>query len=262
MELNILPDAYEDWSDYRAAVSEYVVKHSDAGASCLVVGAGACNDLDIVLLLKHFSSITLADIDMDAMRRGLIKQSPDLSRIVLQKADIIGIDETSYRAFSFELEKMARNGERDLTEAFLKAGHQLISNRTPDPFYENARFDSVVCIGVHSQLLSVIPRIARVFSKAGLVDAERVCSFISDMNASIMPLVNRLLLDISNGNVIFGLENERVGIEGGIEGACQAMVDLRKRKDISITDAQTLLWPFVPVNRHFYRMILMNVNKI
>ena len=61
ISLSHLPNAYEEWTEYRSALTAFIISSTIGGGTALIVGAGESNDLDLARLAVHFSSITLLD---------------------------------------------------------------------------------------------------------------------------------------------------------------------------------------------------------
>lgn len=261
MRLNIIPNAYEEWSDYRKTLTDFIINHTKVKRSALIVGAGRCNDFDLKRLSDHFSSLTLADIDSEAICQGLKKQEISSERAYVRRADIVGLGADKLRALSEEVEILARKGKNDLTDVFLNRCESLFNERIPDPLYTTGQFDYVICIGVHSQLLSIIPRIACVFQRAGFMNIETVCKYVSSMNTQLIPEINSKLIRISKDGILFGLEKQRIGMSGAIEGAKQAFVDLEANPYIDVIDSLETVWPFNLSSRHLYRITLLYTEK-
>ena len=71
LQKQFLPHAYEDWAEYRNAISNYLIASTAADSTLAIFGAGCCNDWDLSLLARHFSSITLIDNNLPAMKQAL-----------------------------------------------------------------------------------------------------------------------------------------------------------------------------------------------
>ena len=58
-----LPDAYEDWREYRQLLTDTVIEcgNGDQSKTIAIIGAGRCNDIDLKALCRHFEIITLVD---------------------------------------------------------------------------------------------------------------------------------------------------------------------------------------------------------
>ena len=73
------------------------------------------------------------------------------------------------------------------------------------------------------------------------------------MNRTVVQEVNAQLLSLAATGLILGLETGRVGMDGGIEGAFQAIEDVRNRNIVPSSQI-TLLWPFDRSQGKFYQM--------
>lgn len=72
----ILPNAYDDWRDFRTQLTDTMIRHKACEANSLaIMGAGRCNDIDLERLWPDFQKITLIDIDTDSMEEG-VKRLP------------------------------------------------------------------------------------------------------------------------------------------------------------------------------------------
>lgn len=77
---------------HRARTTDLIV--SIAGAdplSLCVLGAGNCNDLDLRRLLGTFADVQLVDLDLDAMRAGVRRQTVPVDRIRVHRGDLSGV---------------------------------------------------------------------------------------------------------------------------------------------------------------------------
>ncbi len=90
----VMPNAYNDWSKYREQVTKLIIKDVNKDIvgyesvktgvvtttmkpvyredmSIAILGAGACNDFDLLELSQHFDRITLIDVDMESMQKAI-----------------------------------------------------------------------------------------------------------------------------------------------------------------------------------------------
>ncbi len=68
-------DNWENAAEHRQRVTEGLVRGFEAGEARLcVLGAGNCNDLDLVTLLSVFREVALVDLDDEALRQGVARQ--------------------------------------------------------------------------------------------------------------------------------------------------------------------------------------------
>lgn len=59
--------------------------------SLLVMGAGNCNDLELSKLVKHFASVTLVDIDKQALEKGVRQLRSDKKLVLKGDVDVTGM---------------------------------------------------------------------------------------------------------------------------------------------------------------------------
>ncbi len=88
---------YENWKVYRNQVSHLfndatktLSKEQD---SCLVLGAGNCDDIDLINLKTRFKKIALSDIDISSMKQGITRQGLKLDDFTLVQADFTGFEQ-------------------------------------------------------------------------------------------------------------------------------------------------------------------------
>ena len=261
--LTAIPNAYENWTAYRQAVTDFILTNIAPGARLLLVGAGACNDFDLRRLMDY-APITLLDRDEAAMRTGLQKQGIAPESVTVLCADLLGLSDDAYRAFADDMVNAARayaRGERiDVTAKFLSGMDAALQSRVPSPLTERTDIcDTAVCIGVHSQLLVPFARIAGVIARYAPLDTNAVLAQLrADLPAAVGH-VNDALFTWAKRCVITGTETERIGMAGGIDGAAQGMADLR-RFGKPETEAE-LPWPFDPAQNKAYRMRLSAYRK-
>lgn len=264
LALQRLPTAYGEWAAYRAALTDFAVGHTAGDGSLLVVGAGACNDLDLQRLAAHFLTVTLLDRDGAAMDAGLARQGVPPGRIRTVTADLLGVPDGAYREMCDgllgKLQRQRRLGQADpaaLTELFCAAMNAMLENRKPDACAERGlRADTVLCCGVHSQLLSMFPQMAGVYARYAAMDVNRIEDAVRRWNAVIMGELNARLLRMAGSGLILGLEEGRLGMEGGVEGAAEALLDL-PRLPAKLVEEAKLLWPLDRSQGKIYSMRLV-----
>ena len=251
LSLNTVKGAYEAWADYRGALTAFVQAHTEEGGSCLIVGAGESNDLDLGRLSERFDSVILLDTDTAAMERAQSRYpSP---KIKLHTADLLGVSAEAYRELDREmlLGLRAKLSGEELTDIFLGMTEHALKNALPDPLPEA---DTVLCCGVHSQLLSMFARMAGVYARYAGIGLERIFGQISRYNAAFQPAFNTRLMSAARQTLILGLETARLGTPGGIEGAAQALSDLSARAPDTVKTE--LFWPFDVTQGKVYRICI------
>ena len=110
LQKQYLPHAYEDWAEYRNAISNYLIASTAADSTLAIFGAGCCNDWDLSLLAGHFSSITLIDNNLPAMKQALKRyQLETYPTIHLDECNLTGLYGSDYENFCdtlFEQKKL------------------------------------------------------------------------------------------------------------------------------------------------------------
>lgn len=291
----IIPDAYSDWSNYRNHLTRMIIESTnqvslplsfhqgmtdrDLLPTLLILGAGACNDLNLADLSPHFSHITLLDEDSDAMQHALLQY--DLtgdSHITCERTSLTGITEQDYMEFCDELSFFLAEHNDDITPmSFCRHAvslvKQTLSNITYTDILEQSSYDHVCCFGVHSQLLAMYSYIFHAFDvnlRNGLfrnADAS-VCDnatalymqTLKEWNDTLIPQINTQILECARQTAWFGLEIKRSTDSSPltIEGARQAISDLQTRH-LAIT-SHTTVWPFCPEDHLLYDMWIARVN--
>lgn len=239
LEQSTVPGAYDAWADYRAALTAFLGENAFPGGSVLIVGAGACDDIDITLLAKRFPSVTL--LDRDAVSLARAKQRCPAENVTVTEADLLGVSSNAYRRLDAMMQadiRAGRGGEA-LTDIFLSKTEALLAAARPDPL---PQADTVVCCGVHSQLLALFARMAAVYARYVPLDLTAVFTALSRQNAALQPAFDARLRAAARHTLLTGIETGRVGTPGGIEGAAQALADASAR--FAETAHTELLWPF------------------
>ncbi|MBR1866568.1 MAG: hypothetical protein IJ801_08685 [Lachnospiraceae bacterium] len=283
----ILPDAFEDWKDYRNILTDYLIAQTDSISLPLsfcpgmqpsdllptlaVLGAGACNDLNLERLCPHFSRITLIDNQTASMETALrtyhLEQSPVIECVT---ASLNGLEDTDYQDFCEALQYFVRGEQQTLTperfEAFALSRIGSKPNRQVP--LAPASYDYIWCFGVHSQLQAMYSYIYHVFE----VNLRHTLFQNTEWNSHVfydrlkeenriwIPHFHDALLASANKAVFLGLEQRRLGTEGAIEGAWQGIEDIRHRK-LSYTE-HTAIWPFCPARSLSYEMRMFHISTL
>lgn len=284
----ILPDAYDDWKDYRNTITNYIIRETNQVSVPLsfranmdetsllptlaIVGAGACNDMDLTALVSNFSKITLIDYDAKAMETALetydLVNSP---HIECKTISLNGFTDSHYEEFCRLLQEYVQCNLDHLTpEIFENYAIMLIHNyleqikdyEIPLPV---KTYDYVCCFGVHSQLQVMFSYIYHAFEvnlrEITFSDAPdfnaRFTKCLQEENERFIPLFHDALFDCTKQAVFLGLEQARTNNEEAIEGAYQAIQDIRKRS--LPTEESYLVWPFLPLEDIYYEMSIMKI---
>lgn len=267
LRLQQVPGAYAAWADYRDALTAFIIGHAEKGSTVTIVGAGACNDFDLQKIRTHFSEVYLVDLHESVLLQGLRRQKIASANVHIIKADLLGIPEADYRdmcdTLLSELRQQARSNKPDgarFTQQFLAFAEDAFQRRRPDNLAQaGCAADYVVCCGVHSQLTALFPQMANVYRHYLPLNIERVYQQTQRMNDTVAQELNANLLRLAKRGVYFGLEERRIGMAGGIEGAAQALTDLQEGCAEPVAETR-LLWPFDRSQGKLYDMRILLVS--
>lgn len=311
----MIPNAFEHWREYREVLTKYLIqtviqqeefkiikekkrinskrsedkKEKFEKPTLMILGAGACNDFDLSLLVKHFSRITLLDYDEIFMRQVIKKYAlsgRESEKIEIRKISLNGIGEEEYSSFCDELQSFIRQRGRELSYEEFEAyaiclvehflGESKRSGRYLSCLKEN-EYDYICCFGVHSQLQAMFSYIYRVFEQnllkmfwqEGIVLSQNFMARLVAEDGEFIPKFHDALFQSAKKKVFIGceyarcqqiemprMENSEISMEvvQPIEGAYQGIRDLRERK--LDRKEYTLTWPFAPQYGIFYNMLV------
>ena len=292
-----IPHAFRDWEQYRNALTDYLIDCTDSFSvplyfshsmtenqikpSLLVIGAGACNDLDLSRLISHFSKITLLDNDRQALESALTSYHLEhCNEIDLSIASLNGLTDTDYTLFCEQLSEFLRmqnlTGESCTMKTFddyacslLK--HCLLKCSTHTIPLPEKSYDFVWCFGVHSQLQSMFSYIYHAFemnlqkmypdfTKSHETQFENMLKIENDR---FIPFFHDAILRCARQKVFIGLEASRyqdvnvplpVSPDNStpIEGSHQGILDIRRR-NLKLQES-SIIWPFYAAKNLYYQM--------
>ena len=283
-----IPTAYTDWTEYRNTLTGYLItetnqvslplsfhanmEQTDILPTLAIVGAGACNDLDLSRLTPHFSRITLIDYNADSMQQALATyELTDNPQIECLPVSLNGITTNDYREFCEELQFFLRETSMHITpehfESYaisLVTGYFEKSRQTAIPLAA-ASYDYIWCFGVHSQFQAMFSYIYHAFEvnlKHNVFNeqtnmSERFSNCLKAENSSFIPQFHDCLLSSAKKAVFLGLEQKRLENEEAVEGSHQAILDIRNR-NLSLKE-NTVIWPFSPATNVSYEMLMQKI---
>lgn len=284
----ILPNAYENWKEYRNSLTQYIIQetnqlslplsfHSNMTEEALlpslaIIGAGACNDLDLSELVKHFSKITLLDYDKEAMQTAIdTYHLGNCPYIECKSVSLNGVNDTHYEDFCNQLQAYLQyNLDTLIPSEFEDYAISLMESLLKQtetytiPLPEHA-YDYICCFGVHSQLQAMFSYIYRAFEmnlKAMKVfDGSdwniRFTKCLQEENERYIPLLHDALIHCAKQAIFLGLEEKRTHTDGAIEGAYQGIQDIKKRE--FVTKQTSMIWPFLPSEDIYYEMSILKI---
>lgn len=271
LELQVIEHAFSEWQTYRTRVTKFIIEYTKPGQTLAICGAGRCNDLDLALLRKHFQHITLLDKNEDSMLGAKRQYGLEAeSNVETLKIDFVGVSDTAYRHYADTLITEAKKYGKDtnvhhLAEVGLKLLVQLERqlSGTCSPL-EVGQYDVVVALGVHSQLLNMLEWIWSIVLETLELDEPIVRKKIGEMNTLVVEQLNDTLFAMTKACLMIGVEQQRVGREGHIQGAIQCMQDIQHYIDagaLEVMQHMALEWPFDRGTNKVYEMGIQFLKK-
>lgn len=270
--LQVINNAYNEWESYRRELTEIIMKYAKESESIAIFGAGRCNDIDLRRLSECFSEIILFDKDLEAMKEGLYQQKVEtIPNIKIKVTDFVGIHDVDYRAYADTLiseirKKGMRTNVCELAEVALNQLEVLYTQAMNTPIYFGTQaYDTAVVVGVHSQLISMLEWIWSIMLQTINTDEKSVRNKIIEMNEVFVTRFNDAVIKGARNKIIMGCEVARVGKEGTVQGAIQALGDLKKRQikgEMNRCEALDIKWPFHRGQGIEYEVLLQIIDKM
>lgn len=240
-KLQRIPDAYEKWSDYRCAMTDYILKNTGRDSSLAVFGAGCCNDIDLTELVSHFRSITLYDIDEAAMRQALTRcQLHEYPAIHIHALNLTGITASDYERFSDlltgQLQLFGASIDPELLAAgalsYLHTVYSRIQNHRVQ--LGEGRFDYTISFGLHSQLNNMFAwiwnAVTQPLSCPDASDGDiSVLSYLSKQTMPVISRVNDTIFGCTRDTAFFANELENLSSRTQVSGAMECIRDVKER---------------------------------
>lgn len=284
----ILPNAFEDWREYREELTKFLIQEVDQVTLPLsfsgnidleehlptlaIIGAGECNDIDLKKLAEHFSKITLIDYNEEAMEQAIKTYNlEDSKQIELLSVSLDGIDDRDYEEFCEDLQTYVRlnQGNFSIEEfeefALSKLTGICQKRRQSEIPLESHTYDYIWCFGVHSQLQAMFSYICYAFLQnlkemfpSPLNEFTNINRYLKSENDSFIPHFHDALLSSAKKAVFLGLELHRTNDTEPIEGAYQAIQNIRSR-NLKVTES-SICWPFYPCGNITYEMLIQKIS--
>lgn len=283
---------WESWQAYRKQLTDFIIRQmGDALPAVVIVGAGACHDMELDRLLPLARQITLVDNDSVSLAQAMLHVG-DANRLRCQSGSVDGVQEADYREFCEQLLRYLRQAGRPdiaefdayavslLTGCFDRVDAEWERKKQEDML---PQADVYICVGLCSQLQTMFAYVYHVLRDVlqrmctgGMPDGgiDRVEAFLKQRNCIVIPRIHDRILAQARQKIILGneyrrslqgqeiaLRCEESPLSGGeaIEGAYQAILDMRKRS--LLQTEYTAYWPFDEKNGVGYEMILQVIEK-
>lgn len=268
----VLPDAYDDWKEYRELLTDKVIglRKGNPEKTVCVIGAGRCNDIDKHKLLGAFSNVSLVDYDTDAVG-GVFKglTNKEIWKLYIHEMSLTGITEKDISGFCEDTILAMRscgnalrvddfygiicNGIEKLKSRMIKS-REDISEALP-------KSDIVLCNGVFSQLFSTISffiqSCAASMPDLMVPEAMKAASKLEEQLAlisrDIVPVITGAIIASAHEYAVFGNEYSE---EHPVEGACRCIDAVRNEK---VVEESRHIWDFNRKRNIRYEMLIQVV---
>lgn len=279
-----LPGAYEDWSTYREALTDYLCRIIPSDSRILILGAGGCNDLNLNGLLKQGYDITLLDRDCSLMEEGLRRQKIKEGRISFLERDVWPIRKELCETLLLKMQqRMSIENLCDMIRQGTKASMQ-------ETLEIKSVYDYVIAVGFHSQINSLLPALFQTAIQEGVVnyslsDRQKLHRFLVEENDRMIDWLQQQIFSIGQ-HFVFGLE---YSVFAKNDPHCEQLIALFEQgrakealsypvsrvdgakqleqwigmayyeKKITIASIRYLIWPFLPEKQ--YLMVIYECGK-
>jgi len=265
------------WMSHRQEINrmiEQAAAVSASGDEVIIMGAGNCDDLDLPYLASRFVSVTLADIDEDAMKTAVARLEPLLQKKmrIVDSFDFTQLDQIDFYArFQSLLDNQMPSVRMIsfLREISSEIGGEMALNRL------KGRYSVVISSAVHTQLfylhtLSLFAVYAKLYAKT---EIKQIVEGIAQLRDVLLRKYNDMLFSLakSKGTLVvwtdmvlldkqtdfiwetmYSLANEaerakymlRLMVNYGIEAAVFAIQDIDQRLSSEGKLLRSWLWPF------------------
>ena len=144
---NALTFQYDYWKKYRNNRLESIKPFLSQNKNVIILGAGNCNDLALEEILESTKSVTLVDIDIDSVKKGIKKQNLLEKDFNLINLDLTGLSSVNfYSQFSKMLE------ENNSNEKIYQSLKTMVTEVNQKQLL-NKKYDLVISTPVYSQLV-------------------------------------------------------------------------------------------------------------
>lgn len=151
-----LAQKFASWTSYRSRITDIIGQTAETLSTphdhLLVLGAGACNDLDLHFLTDVYKKITLTDIDADSIREGIQRQ--DLSSAKQSQIAVREMDYTGLSGYGF-FDHLAKLAQKQVPYAQLN--HYICQTLEDEACHLTMpdiphQYDAVLCCPIYTQL--------------------------------------------------------------------------------------------------------------
>lgn len=279
MESSRIPGAETRWQEYRNVVTNYIMEDIQTGDTVIIIGAGACDDIAVELLLEHGAEVWLADMDTEAMNAVMMRLADRLKNrmkcLHCIETDLMQLPARECLCYG----EACSDGIAALQTWWKRREQQWeqgvniyvdICNTMKEQ--KLASFDHVICLGVNSQLcIPLVLPLEGIWKNKDETYRLQAVQWIREENERLAQafltetgsIARRMVLGLEYTTIYQTQEDweqqicqalEEHGSAGlhalrlpRVEGAYQVEQELGRRCQqghVQIIDHQYMLWPF------------------
>ncbi|MCR5830133.1 MAG: hypothetical protein K6F93_07310 [Lachnospiraceae bacterium] len=264
-----IPNAHEEWADYRRLVTDRIIGFTEPGMSVAVIGVGESNDVDLARVYEHSGNVALFDIDVNAMKQALKRYGIEGAKgVSVNRCDLFGISKNEYIGLIGKcLDGSVMSNKKADVQGIVKHMMEIIDIAGGrDVRVASTKFDCTIAVGLHSQIVGLLAHIWEYLSIIGGITDNCVVESLVKLNNTLIPRVNEALIAITKEKLFVGYEmyDMTFGPESTIQGAVQCNHDLNSRiknNDLRLEDSFIEVWPFSGDKKYkmlFYEMRVLN----
>ncbi len=279
-----MPGADKRWKDYREQITAYIAREQRQKERILILGAGACDDIDLPSFLERGATIWLADINESAMQVAMAKWPANDVHCLTW--DFVQLTEEDMDAYRCALQQGQATLKCWWTQYYNQlSGDCFLPIKQVMQEHGILQFDKVICLGFHSQLY--IDLVLHTMKLRGQIESDvyaEAIQYIQDANRRIAKgfmegvqmITKELVLGMEYTTIYQNQPElltqiiEQLGGMGSaglhqmqlprVEGAYQAEQELGRwvqDNQLKITDNQYFYWPFS--EEKGYLMVIFDV---
>ena len=187
-------ETYQRWSDYRASITEFAAFNMINGGNVVIVGAGNLFDINLEEISVNSTGITLADIDIELVEKGLADRKIEQHKISIVKTELGSMDSND----------IFNNIDAFINSDDVGGMKELLNNYTfgTSEYSAKGTFDTVFLSSVYTQLF--IPQFLEKLRTSVLAEKRRHVFLETALgfSARLIARINDEIVDLGKKDAI------------------------------------------------------------
>ena len=173
--------AYEQWRTYRTQLTNALIEEIEIGDTIAILGAGACNDIDLFKLLPYINQMYLIDYNKEALQKAVEQYQIPENRVKIIELDLWSINKTKFE------EKLNQGIPMEQLIQFLKEE----TSKAMEESLLDCNVDMIINIGLYSQLNTLLVSLFYLKREPyALSEREQLRQMFSYMNQQAVTKIN------------------------------------------------------------------------